>query len=584
MVGSILLVSPDKKLGERVRQSLAPDGSHLVTRLESGADVLALPENAPYDLLILDAELSDVSLDEIGENLRARLPELPVLLVLAEDERRPDSAGALKARAVISRTMDADAFRAIIERESGTVHLQREKPQNGPGDGQDLQAFPWLEDVNRAAQYLTRLSLETAAQAALIIRGEVLWAYAGGFPQPIDQELGETLSHNWLHFGGSDLARFIRLHTTGEEYMLYATGLVGDLVLGLVFDARTPFSQIRAQATQLAQLLASGPEEEAPQTPVDPPLPGRDRGKSSRASTSTAPVHIDPWPVLDDSSSALKLGFDEKPNAPQASEPIPDLGDMPLDWKPPQDVLEDSLGESGPQSGLLSLPADRQLQETAPDQRTYLDTLLEDAIPLAPLPYEKAAGAEDIEQTGQLEDQAFDAPEYSAETRPSATKPMDDEKVSTGPADQVASAGIYQRLPLEPASPSVVRLSYACILVPRFPHHHLTSDLARNLGEWIPQICVAFAWRVEHLSVRPDFVQWTVTVPPETSPRKLMRVIQSVTSQRIFANFPRLKDDNPSGEFWAPGYLIVASSELPHPQLVRNFIRDTRGRQGFRND
>jgi len=37
---------------------------------------------------------------------------------------------------------------------------------------------PWLSDVTRAAQHLTRLTLGSSAQAALITRNDQLWAYA----------------------------------------------------------------------------------------------------------------------------------------------------------------------------------------------------------------------------------------------------------------------------------------------------------------------------------------------------------------------------------------------------------------------
>jgi REP element-mobilizing transposase RayT len=52
------------------------------------------------------------------------------------------------------------------------------------------------------------------------------------------------------------------------------------------------------------------------------------------------------------------------------------------------------------------------------------------------------------------------------------------------------------------------------------------------------------------------------------------------TSQRIFMEQPRLKKENPSGDFWAPGYLLMSGTQ-PHPaQLVRDYIRQARERQG----
>jgi len=133
---------------------------------------------------------------------------------------------------------------------------------------------------------------------------------------------------------------------------------------------------------------------------------------------------------------------------------------------------------------------------------------------------------------------------------------------------------------LEPASAGVYHLTYACLLVPRFASHFLTGDIADKLSEWLPIISVAFGWRLEYLAVRPDYLQWVANVPPATSPGYLMRVMRQQVSDKIFTAFPRLKKDNPSGDFWAPGYLIMGGMQPHPPQLVKDYIKQVRQRQG----
>jgi REP element-mobilizing transposase RayT len=117
--------------------------------------------------------------------------------------------------------------------------------------------------------------------------------------------------------------------------------------------------------------------------------------------------------------------------------------------------------------------------------------------------------------------------------------------------------------------------------VPRFPNHHLTGDMANRLSDWITHLCVAFGWRLEHLSIRPDYLQWMVNVPPNTSPGYLMRTVRQHTSRRMFIEFPTMETENPSGDFWAPGYLILGSTQPPPAHLVLDFIRNIRRRQGI---
>ncbi len=117
--------------------------------------------------------------------------------------------------------------------------------------------------------------------------------------------------------------------------------------------------------------------------------------------------------------------------------------------------------------------------------------------------------------------------------------------------------------------------------MPRFSSHYLTGDISDRLSEWLPQICIAFGWRLEYLAVRPEYVQWVLNVPPSTSPGYLMRIMRSQTSEKIFTEFPRMKKENPSGDFWAPGYLIMGGTQPHPPQLVKDYIKQTRAKQGY---
>ena len=125
----------------------------------------------------------------------------------------------------------------------------------------------WLQDVTKAAQHLTRLTLESSAQAALITRNNTLWAYAGQLSQNAAKELAVTVTRHWDGQKGSDLLRFVRLEATKAEHMLYATRLAEEVVLALVFDAETPFSTIRMQAGQLVNRLSTPGTVEAMEHP-----------------------------------------------------------------------------------------------------------------------------------------------------------------------------------------------------------------------------------------------------------------------------------------------------------------------------
>jgi REP element-mobilizing transposase RayT len=175
----------------------------------------------------------------------------------------------------------------------------------------------------------------------------------------------------------------------------------------------------------------------------------------------------------------------------------------------------------------------------------------------------------------QIEVTAPSRPKPRPETPVAKPAPGDSNVTRESPTTEAA-----RKLVVEPISAGLYHLTYACLLVPRFSAHYITGDLADQIGEWLPSICIAFGWRLEYLSVRPEYLQWVANVQPNTSPGYLMRIMRQQTSEKIFGEFPRMKKENPSGDFWAPGYLIMGGAQ-PHPQqLVRDYIRQTRQRQG----
>jgi REP element-mobilizing transposase RayT len=413
-----------------------------------------------------------------------------------------------------------------------------------PPDISESADLLWLQDVNKAAQRLTRLTLESSAQAALITRGKSLWAYAGGLSQEAANELVRIISRSWDEQKGGDLLRFARLETTRAEHMLYATILGEGATLALVFDAETPFSTIRSQANSLARSLSV--EKTGPMNPlVAEPAP------KSRASE----------PVQADES---EMDFPSISNI---------INDIPTPIPTPQPASHVKVPAS-PAANVKKAKVDHAVLETRPST-PLAETRIVSRESSPPVRLSDLM----LDETVKHEVEELDVTAPSKVNRPDTPvrAPQPGELDETRPHSITEVAG---RVILEPASPGLYYLNYACLLVPRFSSHYLTGDVAAQLSEWLPNICIAFGWRLEFMAVRPEYMQWVVSVPPNTSPGYLMRIMRQQTSEKIFAEFPRLKKENPSGDFWAPGYLIMGGAQ-PHPQqLVKDYIKQTRQRQG----
>jgi len=471
MLVPILVVTPASGFGEFLRLALAEAGGYQPALCTRASEALALAQRTPFPLAILDAALPGVSLSELAGGLRQTVAGIRLLVL--PDEDQPPGGQFLGRAPVLGFVPDSVLPRPFYLPDLLEAVRRLLAPDDGlPGSSAQTAAaraaipaeesarLPgWLQDVRRAAQHLTRLSLEASAQAALITRQGSLWAYAGQLPQPAAQELAQVVirdrSDQAPSAGGSDLARFVRLETDGEEYLLYATPLAEEMVLALAFDAETPFSKIRAQAGNLARALATaGDVLDEPEAPLPPLITGS----------------------------------------------VPDPNPLPVAWR----TEASSAGRGREPAPGVELPPANAIAPEQPEA-----------------PYDPRQGG-------------------------------------------------------YPAPP----LHYACVLIPRLPGHLLTGSLQQRLGEWVRQLSLAFAWRLEHLAVQPEYMLWISSTSPDISPGYLVKTIRLHTSQRIFHEFPALAQENPSGDFWAPGYLVVASATPPSPQALRDFVAQTRRLQG----
>ncbi len=537
MPADILVVTPSSSLGDTIRRKLEETEFYRIHVVNNKSSAIVRADEVGAPLAMLDFALSEDWVNEIGHALRTIRPGIN-LIILCDDNATPPPFDNLRPWILVRKPFRMSDFMTAIS-----------QPQtaSGPQSTGNNTTSPWLSDVSKAAQHLTRLTLESSAQAALITRSNDLWAYAGGLSQSAAKEVAQTVTRNWDGQKGSDLLRFIRLESTKAEHMLYATRLGTNIVLALVFDAETPFSTIRSQASQLVNDF--GDERTDSHKPAGP----------DARTSNDFPSDMDDGDDADIAPISNILTNIPTPNPEPAS-----TRDFGLPRKNEKfDPNETRIAASLSNASVFNREASPSVQ---------LNNLVYTEQP-------KASGQNVQSKSSIVENEV----EVNAPSRPRHRPATPVARPAPGETDvtrESPTTDAARKLVVEPTTAGLYHLTYACLLVPRFSAHYITGDLADHLSEWLPNICIAFGWRLEYLAVRPEYLQWVANVQPNTSPGYLMRIMRQQTSEKIFSDFNRFKKENPSGDFWAPGYLIMGGSQPHPPQLVRDYIRQTRQRQG----
>jgi len=538
-VAKILVLSAHTEFSELLSTSLAEGGAYQIFRAPDCAAAVVQLQQEQINLVIADISPTDLYLAAFYDAVESAQPSCRLIVIPPDNNPDHPALRDWYPHGYLNKPFYFPDLLQMVEK------LLDVSPQSS-ADADPLPAEtlpPWLRDVNVAAQYLTRLLLESSAEAALITYHNDIWAYAGQLTQPAAQEVTSILARVWDRDSDSDMARFTRLEANGGEYLLYATALMDDLLLALVYDVTMPLTRIRSQAARLARSLSS----ETPQSiqipsPVTPPEPASPEGEPELGDDDEGGLSVE---MINLELASLLAGFlppDPEPvvlSAPSLTLPDVDqsvLLPMPSasEWMTENDALTELQN--------MTLPWDA----TRPNPVTMADA------PLAP---------------SLTEDEGFSADLDSvASTRPSGLAPL------------LLPENLQQ---WDTAAPGMSYIVYTCILLPRFPGHFLTGELSEQLAQWVSQICFAFGWHLDGLNIRPNHLLWTVRVAPVVSPGNLIRIMRQQTSNRIFTQSASLKEQNPSGDFWAPGYLVVSGSQPPGGKLVREFVRRIRRHQGF---
>lgn len=308
-----------------------------------------------------------------------------------------------------------------------------------------------------------------------------------------------------------------------------------------------------------------------PERSASSPIPTLSGGLNGGPSENNTTFSIWDHPAGGDEANAEVQGStaDNLPDHPAAQEENRWINDLPPKKKPARTAPLDP--QTMPRDSLPSEPA-LPVDYTLPANDSPLD--IEEADFL------KAVSGRPASLEVKTE------PPVTPPGVPAAMEPLPTSSLVEQPTDPVEDthphlvSTITSLGQLEPSSPALSLLNYTCVLVPRLPQHYLTGELADRMTAWVQQLCLAFGWRLEGISIRPEYLQWTVQVAPAISPGNLVRIVRQRTSLHIFGHYPHLAEQNPSGDFWANGYLIVSGAQPPSAQLLRDYIAQTRKRQG----
>lgn len=377
--------------------------------------------------------------------------------------------------------------------------------------------LPNPEEVNR-------LMAKASATAFLLMDEKTARITLGDLSQTGFDTMAAAMQRYWPASIPQDINRTVGLSLDQKFIFLFAKYLPDfKTMLGLVFPLQTPLIRIRQDMTHFMRLF------------VEQPGPDRDLDRGLEQSLQSLDI-IGPMPdpELHQLPGVWDLEITELPE------------EAPVKVDNFSDHQEKKSSPPKPEPWLETTDAPWQAAETAPEPLPH-------ASDWRPLKEEKP---QDDDLVSILQGKY-----QTQENRPPG-------KISYAPSvEKVQPAQPGKTALLEDTQPCRLNVvqgeeeiqavsDVTFYLVPASTSHFLIGELSVWLKRWMPALCETYGWQLGFLSVRPDYLKWTLVDFPETLIQKMLQVVRQQTTSRIFRVFPNLKSANASGDFWAPGYLV----------------------------
>ncbi|HSG41724.1 MAG TPA: transposase [Anaerolineales bacterium] len=137
--------------------------------------------------------------------------------------------------------------------------------------------------------------------------------------------------------------------------------------------------------------------------------------------------------------------------------------------------------------------------------------------------------------------------------------------------------GSEEEILLEVIGQDQYALSYTFFIIPELTSFELTGELIETLPKWLKEISEKNGWKLEFVTVNPQYLQWAITVSTSVITSQVVIQTRNELSKLILATITM--DLNNSTDIWAPGYLLLHGMHQDVSGIIEQYIRLIREQQ-----
>jgi putative transposase len=116
--------------------------------------------------------------------------------------------------------------------------------------------------------------------------------------------------------------------------------------------------------------------------------------------------------------------------------------------------------------------------------------------------------------------------------------------------------------------------TYHLVWAPKYRRWIVRKDVRRRAAELFREIADDFGFDINEMEVAKDHVHILMSFPPKYSISKVVGILKSISTSRLWREFPELKQGRkkPQG-LWEEGYFARTVGDQVTAEVVKQYIR-----------
>jgi putative transposase len=121
---------------------------------------------------------------------------------------------------------------------------------------------------------------------------------------------------------------------------------------------------------------------------------------------------------------------------------------------------------------------------------------------------------------------------------------------------------------------AVYEAGYHLVWCPKYRKKILVGDISQRVEELFLEIATHFDFEIEGCEIAEDHIHILISFPPRYSFSKVVGIPKSISSSKIFKEFPQIKQKLWGGRLWEQGYFFRTVGEHLTDDFISKYIQE----------